>query len=636
MPVYNAARQLELARFPDTGKTGVELMSKLFLRIRIPGSCRGHRCLSLLLLLVCLEGAAGFAASVQAATFTATLDRDSLTVGEAATLSLTFGGGTPLSIPSPPPVGGLQIDYLGQSTQISIVQGQSSSTVTHSFRVVPREAGDFVIGSLTAEVGGEKLTTQPLKLKATKPGAPSADAINSGSQVAFIKLVLPKKQFYLGETIVVQVDLYLSSVVQNIRGFQLTSFPADGLNVGKMVQGNQRRTQLGNSIYTVIPLSFPLKPFKTGALNIGPVTASFVADLASGRRRGDPFFDQFGFSFGGEQKQLALTTEMEPVQALPLPADNVPANFGGAVGSFSLNFTAGPTNVAAGDPITVHVQLSGRGAFDAINLPEQLAWRDFKTYPPSSKVETTDPFGLQGSKTFEEVVVPQSADIKELPGISFSFFDPEQRSYRTLTQPPVKLTVRPGGVSAPTIATANRSAAQESPVPALDIVQIKSRLGTFAQATPPVVTQPWFLALQSVPALALLSAVALRRRADNLANNPRLRRQRLVAHIIREGLIEIRKLAAENKSTEFFAAVFRLLQEQLGERLDLPASAITEAVIEERLRPRNVPEATLNQVQELFQVCNLARYAPFKTSQELAAVIPKLESTLNSLQSLKL
>ena len=95
------------------------------------------------------------------------------------------------------------------------------------------------------------------------------------------------------------------------------------------------------------------------------------------------------------------------------------------------------------------------------------------------------------------------------------------------------------------------------------------------------------------------------------------------------------RLAAENNSDDFFATLFRLLQEQLGERLDCPASAITEAVIEERLRPRGVPEATLAALRELFQTCNLARYAPIKTSQELAALIPKLEAELRDLQNIK-
>jgi len=78
------------------------------------------------------------------------------------------------------------------------------------------------------------------------------------------------------------------------------------------------------------------------------------------------------------------------------------------------------------------------------------------------------------------------------------------------------------------------------------------------------------------------------------------------------------------------------LQEQLGERLDLPASAITEAVIEERLRPRGVPESTMTSLQELFQTCNLARYAPLKSGQELAAIIPRLETVLGKLQELNL
>ena len=97
------------------------------------------------------------------------------------------------------------------------------------------------------------------------------------------------------------------------------------------------------------------------------------------------------------------------------------------------------------------------------------------------------------------------------------------------------------------------------------------------------------------------------------------------------GVVRDRIGAREDK---FFATVFRLLQEQLGERLDLPASAITEAVVDERLRPRAVPETLAVLVQELFQTCNLARYAPVKTTQELEAVIPKLEQALSQIACL--
>jgi hypothetical protein len=126
-----------------------------------------------------------------------------------------------------------------------------------------------------------------------------------------------------------------------------------------------------------------------------------------------------------------------------------------------------------------------------------------------------------------------------------------------------------------------------------------------------------------------------RKRTDNLANNPRLQRQRRVARLVREGLNELHRLAADNNSDEFFVTLFRLLQEQLGERLDCPASSITEAVIDERLVLLGAPETTLAGLRELFQLCNQVRYAPMRTSGELAAVIPQFENAVRELQNVK-
>jgi len=199
----------------------------------------------------------------------------------------------------------------------------------------------------------------------------------------------------------------------------------------------------------------------------------------------------------------------------------------------------------------------------------------------------------------------------------------------------VKLVVRPSTSAAAPGVASNGGKKQDSPPQTEDIVPNKQRLGPVGQITPPLVQQAWFLALQGIPALAFVSALVWRKRTENLANNPRLRRQRLVEQIIRNGLAQLRQFATEQKSDEFFATLFRLLQERLGERLNQPASAITEAVLEERLRPAKVPDTILAPLHELFQTCNLARYAPIKTSQELAAIIPKAESVLTGLQKIK-
>ncbi len=452
-----------------------------------------------------------------------------------------------------------------------------------------------------------------------------------------MKMVLPQKKVYVGQVLTAQLQIYLRDDVLDHSNPQFTAMPVDGFLAGKGVYETPHRTRIGNRVYTVIPASIAFTAMKSGSLNIGPFTAQIVVVLPSDQPGNDPFA-QLGVRspfFNGERRQVSLATDSIQVQSLPLPAEGRPADFNGAIGHFTMTATAGPTNVAMGDPITLHIQISGRGALDSIALPGQPAWPNFKVYPPTSKVEASDQLGLEGSKTFEEIVSPQNTDVRQLPQFSFSFFDPDDGNYHTLTQSSVPLAVRSTGMAAvPAIAAANTAGAQNPSSPQ-DILPIKEELGAPVPAGSPLVTRPAFLALQSLPVLTLLAAFVWRKRTDNLANNPRLRRQRAVAQIVASGTDDLKKYAEQNQPDEFFATLFRLLQEQLGERLDCPASSITEAVIEERLAPLAAPEPVLDGLRELFQLCNQARYAPIRGTSELNSVAAQFEKVIGELQELK-
>ena len=568
------------------------------------------------------------AAPAAAASLTASLDRDRIAMGETATMSLAIEGGQAKNLPTPQ-VMGLRIVQSGNSQNVSIINGQMTSTVTVTYSVTPQRAGEFTLPALTAEVNGQRLSTAPLRLTVRKADAPAA-AANSGTEIALLKLILPHEKIYSGQTVIGRVELYLRDDVQNFGNFQFTGTPAEGFSIGKMIEGQRERAQVGNRTYTVIQLLLPLTAVKSGTLTVGPFTASVVVVLPSQNQGGDQIFRQFFNQ--GEQRQVALTSEPITIQALPLPKENVPADFNGAIGNFSLHVTAGPTNLTVGDPITVRVQISGRGALNAVTLPVQDAWHDFKTFPPTSTVTNTDQFGFQGIKTFEQIVSPLNSDVHELPPFTFSFFNPDDGAYHTLTQPATPLLVHSAGATPlPTIA-GNKNSNAENPASPQDILPIKENLGTLAPTGPPLIASPKFLAAQSLPVIALLAAFVWRKRADNLANNPRLRRQRAVAQLVREGLNDLKKFAAENKSDEFFATLFRLLQEQLGERLDCPASAITENVIDEHAILRAAPTSTRHGLHELFQLCNQARYAPVRGSSELNSVAAQFEKTVGELQ----
>jgi hypothetical protein len=600
------------------------LLELFFLRLRIPKLKPG-----LAALFACL-----IALNSGAASFTASLDRDTITLGETATLSLKFEGGAPEQLPSSMTVSNLQLVMVGGPSHFDInINGNRNSYDTYNYVVTPTQAGQFTIPALTANVNGKQMASQPLKLTVNKPVALPA-GIGGDSQIAFARLSLPRKEVYSGETVVADMQLFYRQDVQLARDPQLTGVPADGFTVGKIAGNNQSLTQVGNAIYNVIPAKIALTVNKTGAVHLGPVTVSLVLLVPSNDRQSDPIFDPFGMLRHNVQKPISIATSAVDATSLPLPSENAPTNFSGAIGDYTMAVSAGPTNVTVGDPVTVRVQIAGAGDFSALKLPDQSGWSGFKLFPPTSKVENTDPIGVEGTKTFEEIVTPQNADVRELPPVLFSFFNPNDGKYHTLAQSATPLVVRAAGATPMPAIAASKNSAPENQTPQ-DILPIKDSLGTLAPAGPPLVARPAFLVTQSVPVLAFLAAFIWRKRTDSLANNPRLRRQRAVAQLVRDGLNDLKKHAAANQPDEFFALLFRLLQEQLGERLDCPASAITENVIEEHPILRGVPKAKLDALRELFQLCNQARYAPVRGASELNSVAAKLEQTISELQEVK-
>jgi hypothetical protein len=573
-----------------------------------------------LLPLVLLAAVRGFAAS-----FTATLDRDTISLGDTATLSLVLGGGNPDSQPTLPAIPNLRVFPIGRSSQFKMINGRITSVVAFDYQLTPAQVGNITIPPISISVGGQRLSSQALTLKVLKPDAPpTSDA--AATQLAFLKLAVPEKEMVVGETVTAEIQLWIRDGVSRYADFQIIGQPADGLTLGKLVKGDNRKGQVGNVGFTIVPFVTTLTSQQAGNLKLGPVTCDVT--LIIFRNAMEEFMGQ------GQQRRLSLASDEVILHASPLPTTNAPASFTGIVGDFTLTASVGPTNVAVGDPITVKIQISGRGPIESLTLPA-AQWREFKTYPPTTKVETADPFGMQGFKSFEQVAVPLNAEVRELPPIEFSFYDAEKKTFRTLRQPATPLTVRPTGSIPQPLIGSNLLARAEEPQIRQDIVPIKQRPGALERPQPPLARQTGFLALQALPVLLLAVSWGWRRRADSLAANPRLRRQREVARFTDAGLAELRRHATAKDSDGFFATVFRLLQEQIGERLDVPSSSITEAVVAERLRPRGVPDPMLEALGELFEACNSARYAPVRDEQELANLVPKVEQALRDLRSLK-
>ena len=141
------------------------------------------------------------------------------------------------------------------------------------------------------------------------------------------------------------------------------------------------------------------------------------------------------------------------------------------------------------------------------------------------------------------------------------------------------------------------------------IVYLKPDLGTVISAGPVIYQQTWFIAFQGVPALALIGVLALKRHRERLSGDIRYARARRAYGNAQRRLTDAERLMPASASG-FYAAIFKCLQDYLGDRLNLPSSGITSAVIEEQLRPRTLPPDLCESLKQLFAECDSARYAP--------------------------
>ena len=527
------------------------------------------------LMLLCVSMATGSTpAAVRAAAFTATLEPDTVAVGDTAALRLVFEGSGQIQLSPVPGIPGLVISGPEQGSSTRIVNGQRTDSVNVTYYLRPTEARVFSIPSLTAQIAGETFRSPTLQLRAV-----NATQSGTSEALALLRLVVPRERVYLGESLVIELQLLLNRSVSNISGFDMPNFSGEGWLAGEPMQGQKRQAQYGGQIMTVIPIRIPLTPLRTGTLRLGPVESSVVAQVPAPRRANDPF-GGFGLFQRTESRRVALALPAHTIQVLPLPTENVPETFAGALGKFEMAVTAGPTNVTVGDPITLRVQISGTGNLNSVSLREPLVSGDFKTYEPETKLDTTDEFGFTGMKTVEQIVIPENTEVRELPPIEFSYFDPEAGTYRILTHPATPLRVMPAGSRpAPVVATGTSQSAPDAP--RQDIVHIKQRLGRVESVSGNSIFGARFYAFNAGPMLAWLGVVAWRKRQEILGRNPRLRRQQAVRQRVAAGLKELDQLSAEGRAEEFFSTVFRLLQEQIGLSLDQPASGITESVVDD-------------------------------------------------------
>ncbi len=552
--------------------------------------------------------------------FEASVNSNKVSLGSTIQLTLTLSGtqnSSPIDLPQ---IDGFEVRYLGPSTRISIFNGQYFSSVGYIYTLFPLKVGKFQIPSLSVTLDGKTYTTQPIDLEvvdALSQTTRSNENQATGSSVGledkvFVIMSTPKKEVFLNEKIPLTVKFFVSGL--SVRDLELPEFEHEGFSIDPYGQPSQYQQIVGGARYSVVEFNTFVYPLRIGDLKLGPakIRCNILYESSAGRKLpsagfeslfDDEFFD--GFFRNYEKRPVTIHSQDLPLNVIALPEEGKPKYFTGAIGKFDFEVSVSPSEVAVGDPVTLKMKISGDGNIKTLNFPALEPNEAFKLYDPQIKEE-------ENSKVLEQVVIPKSVTIKEIPVISFTYFNPETQSYQTIPRGPFPLKV----IQQEQKEDFKVVGLQESGGPILptetigrDIIFIKDDPGVLRKSGARLCQSPFFALLILIYIVIWTAVFWNFQRSHKIKTDIVYARRLQAPRKAKKGLEMAHRLIQQGQHKEYYDTIFKTLQGYLGDKFHLVSGGITFSAIEDILRSRNVNGEIILNIKSVFDECDMVRYA---------------------------
>jgi hypothetical protein len=586
--------------------------------------------------------------------FAAAVDKNPVGAGDQFTLSLILSnagtsGGTNLR---PPELSAFRIiSGPNRSTNMQIINGQMSSSITYSYVLQPKKTGSFMIGAATIEVGGKTRATKPLKLDVVK-GQPQRQQPAQTGDVAsligdnlFLKATVDKTRVTQGEQINLTFKLYTRVSVLNysvekvpsMRGFwsEDVETPKNISLSTEVVKGKQYRVGVIKRL--------ALFPTQGGTLEISAMEVQTTVQVQP-RKSTDPFESFFRDPFG---RNVNHTVKSNPVKirVSPLPG-GAPDEFKGAVGQFAMSAAVDRRTTRTNEPVTLKITISGTGNIKLLESPEIEVPPDFERYSPKVTDSINRGKGkISGSKGFEHLLIPRYPGLKVIKPLTFCYYDLGRREYVTLRSPQIELNVEQGAMATPQVGGGARADVQ---LLTQDIRFIKVSDPSLGRSGEFLHTGGLFLVLLFLPLAGFAGAfVFARQRQAEMRDQPGYRNRRAIK-VAQKGLKQAEYLLKERSGSKgepsslqrvrFYSEISRALWKYLGDKLGISQSELSLERASEALKDHSVDQGLIHALRVLLESCDMARFAPTgldlvamqKTYGEARRIIIDLEKTLRS------
>ncbi len=553
--------------------------------------------------------------------------------------------------------------YSSTSSSTSFTNGHMSSSYeqTYTYMLMARKAGTFTIGPATVKVSGDRIQSNGVRIEVLPEDQPSSNSPQGGqtggagqtatrsnssqsgqasasSENIFIRTIATKTRVHEQEALMVTYKLYFANVdvaqlTNNIKLPEFTGFLKQELEQGEI------QTELehynGRNYQTAVLYRTILYPQHSGDIAIDP--AHFEAILrVQTQQRVRSIFDDFFGSYTNVTK--ALTAPGVTIHVAPLPGGK-PAGFSGGVGKFTLTPSISQTEVQANEAVTIKLDISGAGNMKLLKTPA-IDWPEgFEPYDPkvTNNFKTTTS-GVSGTKSIEYLAIPRSGGEYTIPSVKFSYFDIEEKAYKTLSTPEYTIRVKRG-------AGENSVVSDQSAVISYtqkeDIKQLGTDIRYIDTKAPKGNTEysvqntdliwVWYAA-PSILALILL--IILRKQIKEASDLTRMRYKR-ANKVAQKRLKAASKALKANDKDAFYAAIEQAAWTYLSDRLSIPTADLNKDNIASLLTQKGVSDALIAEVKNVLSTAEFARYAP-STDHGMDDLYTATTNLINNLEDQKI
>lgn len=527
----------------------------------------------------------------------------------------------------------------GSSIQIINGSMSRSKETTYTYILVADSASTYTIGSASVVVDKKEYRTKPTPLevvqerssnqsstnnRASSPATTAAGGASSQADAAarvasddiLLRMELSRRNPYQGEPVRATLKLYSRVAVVGSEDYKLPSY--NGFWKQEIPSDNSTSTRetYNGKVYDVRVLSDNiLYPQQSGVLTIEPASMIAIAQVVMQSRNGaNPFFG--GREVYNVRRKISTPEISIDVKSLPTGA---PSSFSGAVGRFTIQSSISSDNITANSAANFNLRIAGEGNLAFIQAPKLNLPSSFDLYSvkSSEEIKTTRSAAV-GYKQYEYPFIARSQGLFEIPAVNFSYFDPTQSRYVTLSTAAIPINVAAdltsnGDDSVPQMITS--ISREDVKLLGQDIRFIKLNSSPFATlSTPFILSRGYYITLFAIVLLFAVIYILSRRMMSNSQNSVLMRGKHANKVAIQRFKAAKGYMNSGNERA-FYEEMHHALWGYMGDKLNISVAALTRESVRERLIKRGVTAELASKFSQIITHCDQAQYSPAASAQ---------------------